>query len=72
MAVYTGTVAWFNNAKGFGFLTQDNGGDVFCHYSAIRSDGFKSLKEGARVMFEIENGPTGKPQAINVTRIPHA
>lgn len=63
----TGTVKWFNDAKGFGFITQDNGGpDVFVHFSAIEGSGFKSLAEGQKVNFEIQDGPKG-PQAANVT-----
>lgn len=63
----TGTVKWFNDAKGFGFITQDNGGpDVFVHFSAISGSGFKSLAEGQKVNFEIQDGPKG-PQAANVT-----
>ena len=63
-----GTVKWFNDSKGFGFLEQENGEDVFCHFSAINSDGFKSLTEGDSVSFEIVRGPKGL-QAANVTRI---
>ncbi|MEZ8141391.1 cold-shock protein [Enterovibrio norvegicus FF-33] len=56
----TGTVKWFNEAKGFGFLTQDNGGkDVFVHFNAIVSDGFKTLAEGQKVSFNVEDGPKG-------------
>ena len=56
----TGTVKWFNDAKGFGFITQDNGGeDLFAHFSAIDMGGFKSLKEGQKVSFEITKGPKG-------------
>ncbi|EAU53670.1 cold-shock protein [Mariprofundus ferrooxydans] len=63
----TGTVKWFNDTKGFGFIAQDDGGDdVFVHFSAIQTDGFKSLQEGQKVEFEIEDGQKG-PQARNVT-----
>ncbi|MFT3962916.1 cold-shock protein [Propionivibrio sp.] len=62
----TGTVKWFNDSKGFGFISQDNGGeDVFAHFSAIQSNGFKSLAEGQRVTFDITQGPKGK-QASNI------
>lgn len=65
----TGTVKWFNDAKGFGFISQDNGGsDVFVHFSAIQGSGFKSLAEGQKVEFELQNGPKG-PQAANVTLV---
>jgi len=60
-----GTVKWFNEQKGFGFITQDNGQDVFIHYTAIQGEGFKTLEEGQRVEFEITEGPKG-PQAVNV------
>jgi CspA family cold shock protein len=55
----TGTVKWFNNSKGFGFLAQENGEDVFVHFTAIRSEGFRSLEEGQRVEFSVEKGPKG-------------
>jgi cold shock protein len=63
-----GTVKWFNDAKGFGFLEQENGEDVFCHFSAITGDGFKSLAEGDRVTFDVVKGPKGL-QAENVRKV---
>jgi CspA family cold shock protein len=60
-----GTVKWFNESKGFGFLSQPSGEDVFVHYSAIQGDGFKTLSEGQTVEFEVIDGPKGK-QAANV------
>jgi len=63
-----GTVKWFNDSKGFGFLEQEGGEDVFVHFSAITGDGFKTLAEGERVTFEITRGPKGL-QAANVTRV---
>ena len=63
----TGTVKWFNDAKGYGFISQEGGGDdVFVHFSAIQGEGFKSLTEGAKVEYEVEQGAKG-PQAKNVT-----
>ena len=63
----TGIVNWFNNSKGFGFITPDDGSaDVFVHFSAIASDGFRTLEEGQAVSYDVETGPKG-PQASNVT-----
>ncbi|RLC68067.1 MAG: hypothetical protein DRI48_00625 [Chloroflexi bacterium] len=61
----TGTVKWFSNAKGYGFILRDEGGDVFVHHSAIQMEGFRSLEEGQRVEFSVEQGPKGL-QATNV------
>jgi CspA family cold shock protein len=63
-----GKVKWFNDQKGFGFIEQEGGGDVFVHYSSIAGDGFKSLAEGDEVEFELTQGPKG-PKAENVTRV---
>lgn len=63
----TGTVKWFNDAKGYGFITSEDNVDVFVHYSDIQADGFKTLAEGEGVTFEITDGPKG-PKASNVTR----
>ena len=69
VSMVTGTVKWFNDAKGFGFIVQDNGGpDVFCHHTAIVADGFRSLAEGQKVEFEVKKGPKGL-QAANVRPI---
>ena len=63
-----GTVKWFNAEKGYGFISQESGDDVFVHFSAIQGKGFKTLEEGQSVSFEIEEGPRGK-QASNVTKL---
>ena len=63
-----GTVKWFNDAKGYGFITADDGVDVFVHHTSIMSEGFRSLAENERVSFEIKQGPKG-PQAENVTKL---
>ena len=66
MSTTTGTVKWFNETKGFGFIEQEGGPDVFAHYSAIAGDGFKTLAEGQKVQFDISQGQKG-PQAENIT-----
>lgn len=63
-----GTVKWFNNQKGFGFISDEQGNDVFVHFSGLSMDGFKSIEEGTEVQFEIVNGAKG-PQATNVTKL---
>jgi CspA family cold shock protein len=63
-----GTVKWFNESKGFGFLSREGGPDVFVHHSEIRSDGYRTLNEGDKVQFEVVTSPKG-PRAANVTRI---
>ncbi|MGT2666702.1 cold-shock protein [Streptococcus rifensis] len=63
-----GTVKWFNAEKGFGFITQEDGSDVFAHFSAIQSDGFKTLDEGQKVAFDVEEGQRGL-QAVNITKL---
>ena len=65
---HTGTVKWFNDAKGFGFIERSDGDDVFVHYSSIQGDGFKSLTEGQTLEFDIVEGPKGK-QAANVIKL---
>jgi CspA family cold shock protein len=66
--VAEGTVKWFNDSKGFGFITREEGSDIFVHYSSIQGDGFKSLAEGDRVSFDVEKGDKG-PKAVNVTKL---
>jgi cold shock protein len=68
MATTTGTVKFFNESKGFGFISQEDGPDVFVHFSAIKADGFKTLHEGQKVEFEVTQGQKG-PQAENVTAV---
>ncbi len=63
-----GTVKWFNNQKGFGFISVENGADVFLHYSGLAMEGFKSIEEGAAVEFDVVEGTKG-PQAVNVKKI---
>ncbi len=67
MAQYTGVVKWFNNAKGYGFVGREGGPDVFCHFSSIQLEGYKSLQEGEQVEFDVVQGDKG-PQTANVTR----
>lgn len=69
--IYTmtkGTVKWFNDSKGFGFITAEDGTDVFAHFTQIQSDGFRKLEEGEKVTFDIEQGQRG-PQASNITKV---
>jgi CspA family cold shock protein len=63
-----GTVKWFNATKGYGFITTDEGRDVFCHFSAIKMDGYRTLEEGQRVSLDVEMGPKGE-QAANVVKL---
>lgn len=64
----TGTVKWFNNSKGYGFIARDEGGDVFVHHTSIQGDGYRSLEEGQKVQFEVTKGPKGD-QAANVVKL---
>lgn len=68
MYMAQGTVKWFNAEKGFGFISTENGQDVFAHFSAIQTPGFKSLDEGQKVEFDVEEGQRG-PQAVNITKL---
>ncbi|HLC16291.1 MAG TPA: cold-shock protein [Thermodesulfovibrionia bacterium] len=66
--MYTGTVKWFNNSKGYGFITGEDGKDVFVHYTSIEANGFRSLSEGQAVQYDIEQGQKG-PKAIKVVKL---
>lgn len=68
MYMAQGTVKWFNAEKGFGFISTENGQDVFAHFSAIQTNGFKTLEEGQKVAFDVEEGQRG-PQAVNITKL---
>lgn len=70
MSQFRGVVRWFNNAKGYGFLGRDGGPDVFVHYSAIEKDGYKTLKEGDQVEYNVVAGAQGRPQADHVCCVP--
>lgn len=72
VAQYRGTVKWFNNAKGYGFLGREGGADVFVHHSAIQAKGYRSLSEGDDVEFDVIQGKQGKPQADAVVKISRA
>jgi len=67
--IMKGTVKWFSNQKGYGFINDENGNDVFVHYSGLNMSGFKSLDEGAQVEFDVTDGANGRPQATNVTKL---
>lgn len=66
--MHKGTVKWFNNQKGYGFITDENGNDVFVHYTGLNMEGFKSLEEGQAVEYDVTEGQKG-PQAVNVTKL---
>lgn len=68
MYMAQGTVKWFNAEKGFGFISTENGQDVFAHFSTIQTNGFKTLEEGQKVAFDVEEGQRG-PQAVNITKL---
>lgn len=68
MYMAQGTVKWFNAEKGFGFISTEKGQDVFAHFSAIQTNGFKTLEEGQKVAFDVEEGQRG-PQAVNITKL---
>ncbi len=68
MTEHHGTVAWFNHRKGFGFITDEDGGDIFCHYSAIETKGYRTLDAGEAVSFELGPDKQGKSQAVHVVR----
>ena len=69
MTTAQGKVKWFNDAKGFGFIAREEGPDVFVHYSAIQSEGFRTLDEGDRVEFEVQSGRDGRSQAADVRKV---